>query len=270
MKLAYDIGGFDGNDTEHYMRLGYRTICVEAAPTLAEKIKERFTREISDGRCVVLNCAVGDREGFLPFYICRENGIRNSFDRSMAEREGYHADEIQVPFRRFDSIVREYGIPEYCKVDIEGADGLVVKALTAENAPQYFSFEANPDDLGLLMHLERVGYTRFNLIRQDTWQPVYVPRPGETAHIKWSARQVARLKLRKAKRLHAVLRALKPNQEGKHEGTKAGIYKIDSSGPTPMEQKEGWRSFQELTHDWLAIVYSGLIDSVWYDVHAAK
>jgi hypothetical protein len=36
-----------------------------------------------------------------------------------------------------------------------------------------------------------------------------------------------------------------------------------------MEIKEGWRDIDGMMHDWAALTRSGLIDSVWFDVHAA-
>jgi 16S rRNA A1518/A1519 N6-dimethyltransferase RsmA/KsgA/DIM1 with predicted DNA glycosylase/AP lyase activity len=42
MKFAYDIGVFKGEDTERYLQLGYRVLCVEADPGLAEIIRSRF------------------------------------------------------------------------------------------------------------------------------------------------------------------------------------------------------------------------------------
>jgi hypothetical protein len=42
MKLAFDVGGFDGADTPHYLSLGYRVVCIEASPALADRIRKRL------------------------------------------------------------------------------------------------------------------------------------------------------------------------------------------------------------------------------------
>jgi len=270
MKLAYDLGGHNGDDTEHYMREGYRTICIEAAPNLVEKLKARFSAEIALGKCVVLGVAIGNTAGTLPFYLCRESAIWNSFDKTMASRNGYHADEIQIPFRRLDSVIAEYGVGEFVKIDIEGADDIAVMSFTRETAPKYLSFEAGRGAANLIAHLQSIGYTRFNLIRQDTWQPVIIPKPGTLAHTKWSSRQWLRLWLRRHPAILGMLKRTKSSKEGTHAGVATGLYKVDSSGPTPMEHKDGWRNLDELMHDWEAVLYSGMIDTVWYDIHAAK
>jgi hypothetical protein len=37
-----------------------------------------------------------------------------------------------------------------------------------------------------------------------------------------------------------------------------------------MERKHGWHSLEEFMHLWTSVLHSGMIDSAWYDVHAAK
>jgi len=105
-KLVYDVGAFDGSDTAYYLSQGYRVVCIEATPALAEKLTERFAPEIEARKCVVLNIAVGDREEMVPFYTCGFQAL-NSFDKSRIESAGIAPQEITVPMRRFDSI-REY------------------------------------------------------------------------------------------------------------------------------------------------------------------
>ncbi len=36
-----------------------------------------------------------------------------------------------------------------------------------------------------------------------------------------------------------------------------------------MEVTDGWRAFPRLVHDFMELTDSGLIDSTWFDVHAA-
>src|SRR4029453_10898993 len=118
--LVYDVGGYDGADTAHYLSLGYRVICIEAAPNLAEQISTRFHREIGEGRCKVLNVAIGTENGNATFYLSSVS-LLNSFDRSLAGRGGCHVTEISIPTRTFDSILAEHGVPYFLQLDIEGA-----------------------------------------------------------------------------------------------------------------------------------------------------
>jgi FkbM family methyltransferase len=268
-RLVYDVGGYDGSDTAHYLSLGYRVICIEAAPHLAEQISKRFHREIIEGQCNVLNVAIGTENGNATFYLS-SLGFWNSFDRSMASRRGCRVTEISVPTRTFDSILVEYGVPYFLKIDIEGADNICLKALGGD-LPQYVSFEAGRDSSELILMLSHLGYSRFSLISQDTFQPVVVPFPGTVSHFRWSARQVLRMTLRRYPRLHSTL------TDGKalfypifKTATSQQVWSKGSSGPTPMEHKHGWHSVEEFMHLWTSVLYSGVIDSTWYDIHAVR
>jgi FkbM family methyltransferase len=267
--LVYDVGGYDGSDTSHYLSLGYRVICIEAAPNLAEQISTRFTREIAEGRCKVLNVAIGTENGNATFYLSSQ-GLLNSFDRSLAERGGCQVTEITVAMRTFDSILAEYGVPYFLKIDIEGADHACLRALGTD-VPQFVSFEAAPDSFEMILMLAHRGYSRFSLIRQDTFQPIAVPSPGTWSHLGWSARQVQRLTLRKHSRIHKALTDRKAFfARGRQRLTPHQGPSRLSAGPTPMERQQGWHSVEEFMHLWTNVTHSGMIDSVWYDIHAAR
>ena len=267
--LAYDIGGYDGADTAHYLELGFRVICVEASPVLAQRISARFAKEISAGLCTVLNVAVAERDGMLPFYLCAEDGALSSFDKSKLDASGLTAREITVPSRAFASIIEQYGVPRFLKVDIEGADRFAILALTAGTAPEFLSFEASEQDTDVILHLYSIGYRRFNLVRQDIHEPLVLCRPGSLAHVRWAVRQWVRMALRKHVRLHAAARWVRSGRLGQMAGVATGFHNVVTSGLTPMEQTVGWRSIDELLHDWKAIIHSGIIGSAWFDIHAA-
>jgi FkbM family methyltransferase len=239
--------------------MGFRVLCIEAAPTLADKIRARFK---GNNRCTVLNVAVGEKDGTLPFYVYPNCGELNSFEK----RPG--STEISVPVRTFKSILGEYGVPYFLKVDIEGADRHAILPLTKDTAPQFVSFEAGKRDLDLILHLWSIGYRRFNIIRQDVHQPVTLPEPGTAKHVAWSARQVFRLWLRSHKRLHDIARKARSGSAGRLVGVAVDSSEVNSGAP-PMEIKDGWRDIDQTMHDWAALTRSGLIDSVWFDVHAA-
>jgi FkbM family methyltransferase len=275
--VALDVGGYDGNDTAHYLRMGcfQKVVCIEADPSRAAQIAARFAAEIKTGACEVLNIAVGDREGTLPFYLSRRMPIWNSFDRASAARGG-EVDEIFVTTKRFADVLALYGQPDFVKIDVEGADWMCLQSMASTPyIPRYLSCEASKEKgADMILLLAKCGYTKFSLVRQDSFMPIVLPTPGTIGSIVWSVRQWLRLQLRKHQWIHGVLRALKPSREGT-KPTSSGdgtTFKIDSAGPTPMERERehGWYSPGEFLWLWQNVVHSGMIDSVWYDVHAVK
>lgn len=268
-ELVYDIGAFDGADTAYYLSLGYRVLCVEATPTLAEGLRARFKSEIASGRCDVLNVAVGDQDGLLPFYTC-DFGAMNSFDKSRIESAGLLVREISVPVRNFASILQEYGVPKFMKVDIEGADRFAILPLTRNSAPEFISFEVGIKDLDLLLHLHSIGYRNFNIVQQSNHCVISPPPVGTLAHVPWSLRQWARLKLREHPNLHKFAKRAKNGLPGKILGVDVKPQHVTISGVTPMEIHSGWRGIEEMLRDWTVLVAGGVIESSWFDVHAVR
>jgi FkbM family methyltransferase len=171
--LIYDVGFHYGEDTEFYLTKGFKVLAIEAHPALYQAGREKFSRDIESRRLTLLNLAVAETSGPISFFES-DNDVWGSIRRDAAsrnERLGAGWREIQVEGRRFDEILREYGIPYYLKVDIEGADLLCLKALKeSDNRPKYVSIEAEVDFLSGIRHeiavLSELGYARFKIVRQ--------------------------------------------------------------------------------------------------------
>lgn len=274
MTLAYDVGVFDGADTAHYLKLGYRVIGIEASPDLCKKLQQQFAEDIAAGRYVLLNVAIGERDGeILPFWIS-ENQQWNSFNYAEAAREGKKATQISVPTRTVASIFREYGVPDLLKVDIEGYDHIAVHGM-GEASPRYVSFEAHREHCdAVLLDLSSRGYTQFSLVQQQVMRPVMIPSAGSLAHVQWSVRQWLRWQLRKLSWIHDVLAGAR---SGLRWGKKRRAHRDDPSSvpmlrPTlmPTEHADGWYSTAEFMWLWRNVIASGMIESSWYDVHAIR
>ncbi len=162
MALIYDVGMFNGDDSRYYLHQGHTVVAIEANPAYTLK----------DERVTVLNVAIAPEEGDVDFWVCDDNPVWSSLDRAIASREGSKHHSIKVPARPFRDIVREYGLPYYLKIDVEGADMTVIRDI--EKPPQYISVEseclgsAQANFLDTLRLLERKGYRRFKLVNQFT------------------------------------------------------------------------------------------------------
>lgn len=164
----FDVGFNNGDDSAYYLSLGYNVIAVEANSALAEQGRQRFGAEVQSGRLTILSSAIWQTDGeILPFYANDTDSEWSSLDPTNGKRGGrYHV--IDVPTITIRSLFAEYGVPHYLKVDIEGADGLVVHGLPKESAlPLYFSCELGEgkDFVDLLYGL---GYEQFKLLNQET------------------------------------------------------------------------------------------------------
>jgi FkbM family methyltransferase len=163
--LIVDLGVMDGVDTGYYLGKGYRVLAIEADPLKAERCQALYSQEVAAGKLIVLNVGITDREETLPFYRNFENEGWSSFVSDMGTRGGNY-ETLTVRCVTLAEVIREYGVPYYLKIDIEGMDEQAVSTLSPELAPDYISVEVGFSE-GLFHHLERLGYASFKLINQE-------------------------------------------------------------------------------------------------------
>jgi FkbM family methyltransferase len=175
--LIYDVGLNNGDDTAYYLKRGFRVVAIEADPKLATQVTERFPEEIRSERLKVLNVGIAAEEGDLPFWICETQPEWSSFDSEIASRDGSSHHQISIPCRRLSSILQEYGVPYYLKVDIEGNDPLCIEDLDRLHLPKFISVEALGVDL--LSSLSEKGFKRFKCISQYHYLPLELPPTTE-------------------------------------------------------------------------------------------
>jgi FkbM family methyltransferase len=176
--LVYDVGLFDGTDTEYYLYCGFIVVAIDANPVMIENARARFAQELNNKRLFLVNAGIADGAGEITFWISDE-GPWSSFDRKIAARSGTKHHAVTIPIVPFVEILKTYGVPHYLKIDIEGNDHVCVSALKkSERLPPYISVESecfgeddkpsDADVLAMLHLLHDVGYRRFKLLNQRT------------------------------------------------------------------------------------------------------
>jgi FkbM family methyltransferase len=126
-------------------------VAIEANTCLAKCAAERFRTQIGSDQLRILNIGIAAEEGELPFWICETYSEWSSFDRKITSRDGCPHHEVMAPCRRFASVLEEFGVPYYLKVDIEGNDILCLQDLNPRRLPKFVSTEsASPDVITLM------------------------------------------------------------------------------------------------------------------------
>ena len=167
--LIFDVGCNNGDDTDFYLRKGFRVVAIDADRDLCDQFSRRFAAEITAGRCEVICGAVGERTGDLvEFYIC-DRPDWNTCDPAFMERNekaGVTYRTVSVPTINVAELMQARGVPYYLKIDVEGADTVPLKTMVGKRVvPTYTSVEIAQHDLaeGLeqIRLLKSLGYTRF-------------------------------------------------------------------------------------------------------------
>jgi FkbM family methyltransferase len=163
--LIYDVGMCDGGDTAFYLAKGFDVIAVEANPALVERNRMRFSRELEEGRLIIVNKAIGPTVGRTDFDIHTSNEHWSSIVADRRIRMAGQYKTIKVECTTLDTVIEQYGVPYYLKIDIEEADLDAVRSLDGlSERPKYLSAEAHSPEIVECLH--RQGYQFFKLVDQ--------------------------------------------------------------------------------------------------------
>jgi FkbM family methyltransferase len=183
--LIYDVGAHTGEDTEFYLKKGFDVVAVEASPELILRVRKRFESSIDKGQLSLVEAAIAEHTGEVDFYLNETESVWGTARLEWAERNrrlGAQSRKIKVNAVTFGSLLQQYGIPYYLKVDIEGSDLLCLESLAHFPVrPRFVSIESDKQSWNGLLHefevFLRLGYNRFKIIDQQKTHLQVVPNP---------------------------------------------------------------------------------------------
>ena len=179
--LIYDVGMHRGQDTDFYLKKGYEVIAFEANPDNADFGRNRFSKEIEEGRLIIVEGAITEHLSIngnpskVDFFYNVNHSLWGSVCEDWVYRNevmGTSHEIIQVNSTDFGHCLEKYGIPFYLKADIVGMEMVCLRALQQfENKPDYLSIRSEKVIFAKLLEelelLERLGYDKFKAIQQD-------------------------------------------------------------------------------------------------------
>ncbi|WP_166262060.1 FkbM family methyltransferase [Marinobacter salicampi] len=170
--LVFDIGAHLGDRSSAFAALGARVIAVEPQPVLLRWL-QRLTRHRAGILCLPL--AVGRAPGTAELALSLRNPTVASLDSSWREHQrttnpGFRhvrwQDSVTVTVTTLDELIREYGRPSFCKIDVEGFEVEVLAGLSQPLPALSFEFVNGSLDQAetCLDELARLGHYQFNVI----------------------------------------------------------------------------------------------------------
>ena len=177
--LVFDIGANMGNRSFVFLKLGASVIAAEPNQKLYENLKFRFGEKLN-----VLNIGLGEVISKMDFFIGSNHLVSSFSNEYIDHKTRLHPNltyqkKVSVEVRTLDSLIAEYGIPSFIKIDVEGFEKQVIKGLTKK--ANLISFELNTprfntDAIESLAHLRRLGYSKCNYsfyennkLEHDSW-----------------------------------------------------------------------------------------------------
>jgi len=167
--LCYDIGANIGERTDIFIQLGAKVVVVEPQTSCFLILQNKCYK---NNKTTLLNYAVGSQEKEDELLICDESTecstLSSKFVSVYAQYSGLHWQKKEkIRVTTLDTIIKQYGIPKFIKIDVEGYESEVFKGLSSKI--NFIVFEFNRPLLNdtklCLDRLEELGNCKCNFIK---------------------------------------------------------------------------------------------------------
>jgi len=179
--LVFDVGMHKGEDTEFYLRKGFKVVAFEANPDLVKHCQARFEDYLTRGQLVIVAGAVVE-PGILVsgqkkiiFYRNEVLSVWGTICPEWADRNirlGTTSNTIEVDVIDFGAVIQEHGVPHFMKIDIEGCDLACLETIKQfESHPDYISIESDKTGFSNIKQeislFTELGYDSFKAVEQS-------------------------------------------------------------------------------------------------------
>lgn len=171
--LCFDVGANAGDKTEVFLGLGARVVMVEPQKKCADILRNKFGQHPN---CILVEKALGAGEGEGVMYV-NDADVLSTLSTEWIERmqesgrfQGYlWRNQISVPLTSLDRLIEQYGVPAFCKIDVEGYEWHVLQGLSRPLPALSIEFaeETIHNSVRCIQRLQELGDYEFNCVKAD-------------------------------------------------------------------------------------------------------
>lgn len=168
-ELCFDVGAHVGNRVAAWLDLGAHVVAVEPQPLCMDLLRRWYgSHEV----VTLVDQAVGAEAGTQSLYVSRNNPTVTTMSQAWIDEvtqvDGFAdvawQDEVLVDVTTLDALIARYGVPSFCKIDVEGYELAVLRGLS--QPLRTISFEYVPASqqvsVGCVERLVELGAYEFN------------------------------------------------------------------------------------------------------------
>lgn len=169
--LVFDVGAHVGDRSVAFARLGARVIALEPQPALLPILRFMTRRERT---ITVLQTAAGAAQTQAALRVSEAtptvSSLSSDWIASVQEaNRGFRRvrweSAVLVPVTTLDALIKQYGVPAFCKIDVEGFEAEVLRGLGQPLAAVSFEFIPGAMDVteACLQRLEALAEYQYNV-----------------------------------------------------------------------------------------------------------
>lgn len=138
--LCFDVGANIGEKSEALLAAGARVIAFEPNQRTVPELRARCGH---DARWTLIQTGIGSGSAIATLYATAASGQSSL----VPNWEGQVIGTSHVPVVTLDAAIAQFGVPYYCKIDVEGWELEVLRGLTQPVPLISFEFHVRDEDV---------------------------------------------------------------------------------------------------------------------------
>ena len=173
--LVFDVGAHVGSRTRSLLANGAHCVAIEPQPRFAELLRRMFT---TNNKVSLVHDAVGRAPGEAELHISSRHPTVTTLSADWVSRvastSGFESVDwdktVTVNVTTLDALIAEYGLPAFCKIDVEGMEAEILAGLNT--AIPIVAVEYIPATIDIALacveRLQALGDYQYNLSAGET------------------------------------------------------------------------------------------------------